>query len=218
MIKFNKIPILLVICTLIITCALGVFMLFNRDNKGQLMSFDNIIEVNIYGTEGEGYVDIQYNEKYIKNYKTSDGTSLTKEQIQLEVSKSNNLYNDDVFTITISNMSDLKDKGINFNKESESYKVSGLKIGTEFDVFKDFKIYIDEGDVMLDNNDCSNFVKDNVIFFIKNKLDSYKEGDNVIVGVYIDMNAATDNGYNIKELEKEYVLIEQENNQWLIIY
>ena len=50
-------------------------------------------------------------------------------------------------------------------------------------------------------------------FFIKNKLDSYKEGDNVIVGVYIDMNAATDNGYNIKELEKEYVLIEQENNQ-----
>ena len=40
-----------------------------------------------------------------------------------------------------------------------------------------------------------------------------QEGDNVIVGVYIDMNAATDNGYNIKELEKEYVLIEQENNQ-----
>ena len=94
-----------------------------------------------------------------------------------------------------------------------TYKVAGLKAGTDFDVFQDFKIYIDDGEVMLDNSDCSNFVKDNVIFFIKNKIDSYKEGDNVIIGVYIDMNAATDNGYNIKELEKEYVLIEQENNQ-----
>ena len=48
---------------------------------------------------------------------------------------------------------------------------------------------------------------------IKNKVESYKEGDNVIVGVYVDMNAATENGYSIKILEKEYVLKEQENNQ-----
>jgi hypothetical protein len=32
------------------------------------------------------------------------------------------------------------------------------------------------------------------------------------------MNAATENGYSIKILEKEYVLKEQENNQWLITY
>lgn len=213
MIKLNKIPILLVACVLIITGAMCVFMLVNNNSEKQQVKFDNIIDVNIYGTEGEGYVEIQYNDDYIGKYQTNEGAKLTKEQIEIDVSKSNNLYNDDVFTVSISNAITLEDMGIKLDKTSESYKVSGLKIGTDFDVFQDFKIYIDEGTVMLDNSDCSNFVKDNVIFFIKNKLDSYKEGDNVIVGVYIDMNAATDNGYNIKELEREYVLIEQENNQ-----
>ena len=213
MIKFNKIPILLVVCVLIITGAMCVFLLVDNSSEKQQVKFDNIIDVNIYGTEGEGYVDIQYNEDYIGKYQTNEGTKLTKEQIDIDVSKSNNLYNDDIFTVSISNVAALEDMGIKLDKTSESYKVSGLKIGTDFDVFQDFKIYIDEGAVMLDNSDCSNFVKDNVIFFIKNKLDSYKEGDNVIVGVYIDMNAATDNGYNIKELEKEYILMEQENNQ-----
>ena len=218
MIKLNKIPILLVACVLIITGAMCVFLLVDNDSKKQQVKFENIIDVNIYGTEGEGYVEIQYNEDYIGKYQTNEGTKLTKEHIEIEVSKTNNLYNDDLFTVSIGNVSALNDMGIQFDKTCEDYKVSGLKIGTDFDVFQDFEIYIDEGAVMLDNSDCSNFVKDNVIFFIKNKLDSYKEGDNVIVGVYIDMNAATDNGYNIKELEREYVLIEQENNQWLIMY
>lgn len=214
MIKFNKIPILLVVCVIIITCAFGLFMLLDEDDeKVSVLEFDKVFTVNIYGTEGEGYVDIQYNEDYISKHYGKDGKVLTKEDIQLEVSNANNLYNNDQFTVVVSNVTSLKDNWVKFDKTSETYTVKGLKIGTDYDVYKDFKIYIDDGEVMLDNSDCSNFVKDNVIFFIKNKLDSYKEGDNVIVGVYIDMNAATDNGYNIKELEKEYILMEQENNQ-----
>lgn len=214
MVKFNKIPVLLIVCVVIISAAFGVFLLIDKDDKeNNKILFDKAFTVNIYGTQGEGYVNIEFNEEYLKMFKLSDNTNLSKEHIELEVNRQNNLSNEDSFTIKITNEKILKEKGIEFDKYKMTYKVAGLKAGTDFDVFKDFKIYIDEGDVMLDNNDCSNFVKDNVIFFIKNKLDSYKEGDNVIVGVYIDMNAATDNGYNIKELEKEYVLIEQENNQ-----
>lgn len=214
MIKFNKIPILLIVCVVIISAAFCAFLLIDKDDKeNNNILFDKAFKVNIYGTQGEGYVDIEFNEDYLKEFKLSDNTSLTKELIELEINRQNNLSNEDAFTIRITNENILREKGIEFDKYKMSYKVAGLKDGIDYDVFQDFKIYIDAGNVMLDNSDCSNFIKDNVIFFIKNKIDSYKEGDTVIVGVYVDMNAATDNGYNIKELEKEYVLVEQENNQ-----
>ena len=214
MIKFNKIPILLIVCIVIITAAFGLFMLIDKDDKvNNKVLFDKAFTVNIYGTQGEGYVDIQFEEEYLEGFVLRDGTNLNKEHIQLDVNRTNNLSNEDAFTIKILNEDSLRKQGIEFDKYKMSYRVTGLKDGIDYNVFKDFKIYIDGGQVMLDNSDCSNFVKDNVIFFIKNKVESYKEGANVIVGVYIDMNAATDNGYNIKELEKEYVLKEQENNQ-----
>lgn len=214
MVKFNKIPILLIACVAIITAAFGLFSLIDKDGKEEdKVLFDKAFNINIYGTQGEGYVDIGYNEEYLKSFLLSDSINLTKEHIKLDIINPNNLSNEDAFTVKITNADSLKEKGIEFNKISMSYRVSGLKDGIDYDVFKDFKIYIDGSEVMLDNSDCSNFIKDNVIFFIKNKIDSYKEGDTVIVGVYVDMNAATDNGYNIKELEKEYVLVEQEKNQ-----
>ena len=68
-------------------------------------------------------------------------------------------------------------------------------------------------DIISINDDrIFNFVKDNVDFFIKNQLETYKEGDTVIIGAYIDMNAATDNGYNIEKKEQQYILKEQEKN------
>ena len=214
MIKFNKIPILLIVCVVIISAAFGAFLLIDKDDKdNNKILFDKAFTVNIYGTQGEGYVDIEFNEDYLKVFKLSDNTNLNKDFIQLDINRPNNLSNEDAFTVKITNADSLKEKGIEFDKYKMSYRVAGLKDGIDYDVFQDFKIYIDAGNVMLDNSDCSNFIKDNVIFFIKNKIDSYKEGDTVIVGVYVDMNAATDNGYNIKELEKEYVLVEQENNQ-----
>ena len=214
MIKFNKIPILLIVCVIIISIAFVAFLLIDKDDKeNNKILFEKAFTVNIYGTQGEGYVDIEFNEDYLKAFKLNDNTNLSKELIVIEINRQNNLSNEDAFTISITNEKILKEKGIEFDKYKMSYRVAGLKDGIDFDVFQDFKIYIDSGEVMLDNSDCSNFIKDNVIFFIKNKIDSYKEGDTVVVGVYVDMNAATDNGYNIKELEKEYVLMEQENNQ-----
>lgn len=214
MVKLNKIPILLIVCVLVITFSFGIWKLMSAiDEADTSLSLEKMCIVNIYGTEGEGFVDLTIDESYLNNFLKSNGETLVAEDVDIEISRANNLSNDDSFIINITNEGELKDLGINFDKTSISYKVSGLKVGTDFDVFADLKIYVDDGVIVLDNNDCSNFVKDNVDFFIKNGSLSYKEGDTVIVGAYVDMNAATDNGYNIKITEKEYILSEQERNQ-----
>lgn len=214
MIKFNKIPIFLIVCVFIITAAFGIWILISAEDDGNShIAFEKLIAVNIYGTEGEGYVEVEINGNYIKNLKTDDGALLENSMFDIEISKENNLSNGDSFTVSIANADDLKNQEIIVDKSSVTYKVSGLKEGVDFDIFADLKISIDDGQIVLDNSGCSNFVKDNVDFFIKNDTLSYKEGDTVMVGAYVDMNAATDNGYNIKVKEKEYILSEQESNQ-----
>lgn len=214
MIKFNKIPIFLIVCVFIITAAFGIWILISAEDDGSShIAFEKLIAVNIYGTEGEGYVEVEINGDYIKNLKTGDGALIGDSLFDIEISKENNLSNGDSFTVSIANADDLKNQGIIVDKSSVTYKVSGLKEGVDFDIFADLKISIDDGQIVLDNSGCSNFVKDNVDFFIKNDTLSYKEGDTVMVGAYVDMNAATDNGYNIKVKEKEYILSEQESNQ-----
>ncbi len=211
---FGKIAVLSAACFLIITISFGVWKLTDMadDSKKEVLSIVKMYNVNIYGTQGEGYVDISVNAEYIERYEKDTGIMLNTDDIIVKVSKENNLSNDDRFTVSIENISELNKAGVFFEKSSVTYKVSGLKDGTDFDVFADLKLAIDDGDIVLDNSGCSNFVKDNVDFFIKDKKESYKEGDTVIIGAYVDMNAATDNGYNIKITEKEYIL-EQENNQ-----
>ena len=214
MIKFNNIPIFLIVCVFIITAAFGIWILISAEDDGNShIAFEKLIAVNIYGTEGEGYVEVEINGNYIKNLKTDDGALLENSMFDIEISKENNLSNGDSFSVSIANADDLKNQEIIVDKSSVTYKVSGLKEGVDFDIFADLKISIDDGQIVLDNSGCSNFVKDNVDFFIKNDTLSYKEGDTVMVGAYVDMNAATDNGYNIKVKEKEYILSEQESNQ-----
>lgn len=212
----NKKIILIICAVLLIIIALLILVRFYNDNEQKNnanMSIGKLITVNIFGTEGEGYVDIEIDEEYLSSLNKSDGNRFEAGDLRVTISKQNNLKNGDSFTVNISNSNELKEMGMKLDMWSLSFTVSGLKEGTDFDVFSDLKIYIDDGQIVLDNNQCSNFVKDNVEFFIKNGTQSYKVGDTVMVGAYIDMNAATDNGYNIKMTEKEYILSEQENNQ-----
>ena len=62
MVKFNKIPVLLIVCVVIISAAFGVFLLIDKDDKeNNKILFDKAFTVNIYGTQGEGYVNIEFN-------------------------------------------------------------------------------------------------------------------------------------------------------------
>ena len=206
--RFGKIGALSIACFLVITVTFAVWKLFDvtESSNTAKLSIEKLYKVNIFGTEGEGYVDIEVDENYLENYKKNTGIQFNVSDIELKISRTNNLSNDDRIKVSVTNRDDLKEKGIIFEDSSITYKVSGLKKGIEYDVYKELKIKVDGNDIVLDNSGCSNFVKDNVDFFIKNKKESYKKGDTVIIGAYVDMNAATDNGYIIDKTEKEYIV------------
>lgn len=214
MIRFNKIPLFLIVCVVIMTASFGIWLLVAKDSNDEKAEIDigQLYTVSIYGTQGAGYVDLKVNEDYFEKVCNVIDVELSVEDVKADISKENNLCNDEKFTIKFKNPKVLEDKGIKLIRKEITYTVKGLKEGTDFDVFSDLLIYIEQDKVVLDNGKCSNFVKDNVEFFIKNQLETYKEGDTVIVGAYIDMNAATDNGYNIEKKEQQYILKEQEKN------
>lgn len=212
MLKFNKIPIFLAMCVLIITLALGIWILVDSGDDEENVSLDvgKLYVVNIYGTQGEGYVDIRIDTAYLNRVCDAVGVLLTDEDVKPKVSKLNNLSNGDKFTVSLLNEDVVTNYGITVNSKEMTYSVVGLKDGTTYDVFNDLMIVIEGQQLIIDNSKCSNFVKDNVDFFIKDQLETYKEGDTVIVGAYIDMNAATDNGYIIEKNEKEFIIISNE--------
>ena len=178
--------------------------------KYDSLDITKLYKVNIYGTQGEGYVDLELDQGYFEAYIIESGISLVREDIVVEVSKPNNLSNGDTFTISFKNQQALKQKGVKSVNATGTYTVEGLKIGTDCDVFADVIIYVEKGKVIFDDSECSNFIKDNVDFFIKSPKDTYKEGDAITVGAYIDMNAATDNGYKIVKTETTIIITEQE--------
>ena len=208
MLKFNKIPLFLIVCVLIITAAFGIWLLADtgggEDDVG--LDIQKLYKVSIYGTQGEGYVDIQTDEEYLDYISKETGIALTAADVKPKVTNDNNLSNGDKFTVSLSDEAALNEKGLSVSCGKMTYSVKGLKDGTDYDVFSDVAVYLKDGQPVIDNSRCSNFVKDNVDFFIKNQLETYKEGDTVIVGAYIDMNAATDNGYSIDKTEFEIVL------------
>ncbi len=212
MIKFNKIPVFLAVIVLIITATLGIWFLVDSFSGKDHVNLDiqKLYIVNIYGTEGFGYVDLQVDENYLSMIYDKTGIKLEASDLEVDISKENNLYNGDKFTLRLQNGEDIKNKGVRLDNLEVTYSVKGLKEGTDFDVFNDLEVYIKDGKAELNNERCSNFIKDNVDFFIKNQLETYKEGDTVIVGAHIDMNAATDNGYNIDKREHKFILKEQE--------
>ena len=216
MIMFNKIPVFLIICVIIITVAFGIWLLADSsssiDNNKTGLDIEMLYTVNIFGTQGAGYVDLELNENYLNEICQNTSIDILKDDVKVKLSKESNLSNEDKFTMSFAYEKKLESKGIYILKKEITYTVKGLKDGTDFDVFSDLCVYIEHDKVIIDNEKCSNFVKDNVDFFIKNQLETYKEGDNVIVGAHIDMNAATDNGYNIEKKEKKFILNKQEKN------
>ena len=79
---------------------------------------------------------------------------------------------------------------------------------TDLDIFKDLIIEYDAASkkIVLDNSQCSEFIKQNVIFSIKREQDEYNPGDVVVIMGYIDMNAAADNRYNVIATTFEYIV------------
>ena len=195
------------------TIILFVYLIFDKgiiDSKSDGIDITQLYKVNIYGTQGEGYVDLTLDEGYFEAYIIETGISLTKEDIAAEVSKPNNLSNGDVFIVRFMNKHLLQNKGVKVVKSEETYTVDRLKEGHVYDVFADVQVYLEDGKIIFDDSKCANFIKDNVDFFIKSQQNTYKNGDVITIGAYVDMNAATENGYKIEITNKKITIKEQE--------
>lgn len=179
-------------------------------SKPDGIDITQLYKVNIYGTQGEGYVDLTLDEGYFEAYIIETGISLAKEDIAAEVSKPNNLSNGDKFTVKFKKADTLQNKGVKVIKSEGVYTVDRLKEGHVYDVFADVQVYVEEGKVIFDDSKCANFIKDNVDFFIKSQQNTYKNGDVITIGAYVDMNAATENGYKIEITHKKITITEQE--------
>ncbi len=182
---FIIVPIILIVILILLLC------------NGKEYCIEEIFEVSILGTENYGYAKIELNSEFVAESKVD----LSK--FSYSVDKNNNLSNNDVVSITINNAAGLK-----FDKKVLRINVTGLKKGTDLDIFKDLVIEYNEAEkkLILDNSMCSEFIKDNVLFAVKREKQNYDLGETVVIIGYVDMNAATDNRYNIIKTEIEYII------------
>ncbi len=198
MIKKNKIPILVGTVLTILTLLIVILCLIRvDDNKKNIYDINQVFVVELLGTENYGYANVTVNSDFLEQ------ADIDLSDFKYKVSQKNMLSNGDIITITIEDT-----VGLKFNKTKLEYKISDLQEGTDLDIFKDLIVEYNEvtGKIVLDNSQCSQFIKENVLFSIKRELTEYKKGDIVEIIGYVDMNAATDNRYNILTTTYEYTV------------
>lgn len=189
---------ILIVLPLILIMLIIVFSIFYGKHKvANTYDISEIFQIEILGTEGYGYANISISPYFLEK----SGISLS--EISYKISRTNNLSNGDWVEITAD-----KIKGIYLKEYTYKYQVSGLEKGTDLNIFKDLVVNYDAdtGALMLDNSQCSEFIKENVIFNIKRQMDKYQVGDVVEIIGYVDMNAAADNKYNIISTIYEYTV------------
>lgn len=190
--KNNKQFIILII---VIVIALLSLVMFKSSNN--VFKIEDVFEIEILGTEGYGYADITLNPDFI----ATSGVNIS--EFVYDLDKKSKLSNGEIITVTVKDSAN-----IHLDKKQLTFEVSGLKKGTDLDIFKDIIICYDEQtkDIVIDNSKCSEFIKENVLFIIERKKEKYDLGEKVVIIGYVDMNAATDNLYNIIKTEYEYTV------------
>lgn len=185
----------LIILIIVIVIALLSLVMFKSSNN--VFKIEDVFEIQILGTEGYGYADISLSPDFI----ATSGVNIS--EFTYDMDKKSKLSNGEIITVTVKDSA-----GIHLNEKQFTFEVSGLKKGTDLDIFKDIIISYDEQtkDIVIDNSQCSEFIKENVLFIIERKKEEYNPGEKVVIIGYVDMNAATDNLYNIIKTEYEYTV------------
>jgi len=201
MVKINKR--LIIVAGLILILILAAIGYIWSGRSKRTYNINRVFVIEALGTQGYGYVDVSLNPDFIEEVSKRKQSDLNPYDISFKISKSNGLSNDDVVVLSITDSA-----GFIFDKDKLEYRISGLADGIELDIFKELIIVYDESSkkVILDNSNCSEFVKQNVLFSIKRELLEYNRGDVVEIIGYVDMNAARDNSYNILSTTLEYIV------------
>ncbi len=195
--KIRGLPVIVISVLIAVTLLIIIGYLVHLNKNDEMFDVSDAFRIELLGTEGYGYVNVTVDPDFIEK------TGISLSDFSYKVSKNNMLSNDEVITITVDDSAGLKLK-----KSSFEYTVSGLKAGNDLDIFKDLIIKYDTETrkLELDNSQCSEFVKENVLFSIKRELSEYNKGDVVEIIGYVDMNAAADNRYNIISTTYEYIV------------
>lgn len=200
MVKLNKLQIKITIVLCLFAVFIGVVYGVYLNTREEYV-LEDIIVMEILGTEDYGYAKVSVNPEFYED------SGIDTDSFSYTVSKYNNLSNGEHIIVEVDERK-LKKSGIRLNKYSLEYIIAGLTEGSEYDIFKDLIITYDKSDkkIILDNSECSEFVKENVIFNISYEKDKYEVGDKVVITGYVDMNAAADNRYDITNTRYEYVV------------
>ena len=194
--KVNRLPVIVISVLIVLTLAIitGYIVHLNND---EIIDINQVFQIEVLGTEKYGYVNVTVNPDFVEK------TGIRLSEFSYKVSKNNMLSNGDVITITIDDAA-----GSTLNVSQLDYTITGLEDGTDLDIFKDLIIKYDAKTkkLVLDNSQCSGFIRENVLFSIKRELSEYNKGDVVEIIGYVDMNAAADNRYNILSTTYEYIV------------
>ena len=203
--SFKKTALIISGCFVGITLIFFAFMaITGPDEEKTCIDIGKIYDINVCGINGQGYVYLSVNkagEEILKKY------NIHKDDIDVEISKEKGLSNGDTFKLTVVNEKSLNSKNIFIKGSGKEYVVSELEETHDFDVFADIKVSLDDqGKVVIDTKEAPAFVRDNVDFYVKDEKPAYSPSDVVTIGAHTDENVLKENGYEIRQNFKDFIL------------
>lgn len=215
--KEKSLGIIIKITVPVIVLAIILFVKFSVTSKKDDLSVARYIIATLEGVNGRGRVTLTLDEIGLMN--ALYGTDITEEEkvefekftstISINCDKTDKLSNGDTVVITAQYDGDIVGQaGVKGNKSTRTYRVSGLKNGTELDAFSDVQI-VASGVSPFVTVKCENKSTHEYLKNLEYEVDKEKgnaEGDTVTITCKADESAAAEKGYFFNTLTLKYTI------------
>lgn len=202
----------------VIVLAIILFVKFSVTSKKDDLSVARYIIATLEGVDGRGRVTLTLDEIGLMN--AIYGTDITQEDktefekfistISISCDKTNKLSNGDTIVITAQYDGNIVGQaGVKGNKSTRTYRVSGLKKGTELDAFSDVQI-VASGVSPFVTVKCENKSTHEYLKNLEYEVDKEKgnaEGDTVTITCKADESDAAEKGYFFNTLTLKYTIL-----------
>lgn len=213
--KEKSLGIIIKITVPVIVLAIILFVKFSVTSKKDDLSVARYIIATLEGVNGRGRVTLTLDEIGLMN--ALYGTDITEEEkvefekftstISINCDKTDKLSNGDTVVITAQYDGDIVGQaGVKGNKSTRTYRVSGLKNGTELDAFSDVQI-VASGVSPFVTVKCENKSTHEYLKKLEYEVDKEKgnaEGDTVTITCKADESDAAEKGYFFNTLTLKY--------------
>lgn len=213
--KEKSLGIIIKVTVPVIVLAIILFVKFSVTSKKDDLSVARYIIATLEGVNGRGRVTLTLDEIGLMN--ALYGTDITEEEkvefekftstISINCDKTDKLSNGDTVVITAQYDGDIVGQaGVKGNKSTRTYRVSGLKNGTELDAFSDVQI-VASGVSPFVTVKCENKSTHEYLKNLEYEVDKEKgnaEGDTVTITCKADESDAAEKGYFFNTLTLKY--------------